>query len=197
MSRLLRLVSISCFVSVTAYASTIGLTSGSLTATGILPSSGGILLDVRGFATFTVSNSGTPIGAFVMTDSTVGTDPGFSTLPFGNAELLDFGATPGTFATTNLDLSHPVLVSNVLFLGGVTTAPSGLDPGLQTLFSDDPLVLAFALTSVVPFDGGIVAQWSLVGIGPQTVVPEPVTAILMLSGIGLMAEMKRRGRALV
>src|SRR5262249_41105781 len=163
----LRFLTISLFSSVSIYAATIGLTSGSLTATGVLPSSGGVLLDVRGNATFTVFDSGTPIGAFLMTDTTGGTDPGFSTLPFGNALLVDFGATAGTFAQTTLDLNNPVFAGSLLFLSGSTSAPGGADPGLQALFDDNPVVLVFQLTSATPSDGLVIAQWNLVGLGPE------------------------------
>jgi hypothetical protein len=152
-------------------------------------------LDVRGNATFTVFDSGTPIGAFLMTDTTGGTDPGFSTLPFGNALLVDFGATTGTVAETTLDLNNPVFAGSLLFLSGSTSAPGGADPGLQALFDDNPVVLVFQLTSATPSDGLVIAQWNLVGLGPESSVPEPTTGVLVLAGVGLLVGIQRGTRS--
>lgn len=172
---------------VPASASTYSFGFGSLTATGIFDS-GGVLagLDVRGLVQVDASGPGGLLGQFLMTDTALGTDPNFASLPFGNNSLVDVGPggpLTGPFAQTFFDFLNPILSGNTLFLGATTSAPTASDPGLNALYADNPLVFIFGLTGTTPLSGGgFEAQWLLVGMGPQNSggsTPEPGTLALV------------------
>jgi hypothetical protein len=172
---------------------------GGLTATGIFSPAGGLSLDVRGLTQIDAHDGAVLLGQFLMSDTTFGTDPGFATLPFGNNGLIDMGPggpSTGPFATTLFDFTAPVLNGNSLFLRAQTTLPTASDPGLNTLFADNPMVFLFGLTGTAQLpDGSLEAQWILTDLGtsnPSTTTtgaPEPGS--LSLIALGLVAGYRR------
>ena len=171
---------------VPASASTYSFGFGSLTATGVFDPAGALTLDVRGLVQVDVSGPGGLIGQFLSTDTQLGADPTFAVLPFGNNGLINVGPgglVTGPFSTLLFDFLNPVLSGNTLFLAATASAPSASDPGLNALQADNPLVFIFGLTGTAPLgNGGLQAQWLLVGMGPQNAggsTPEPGTLALV------------------
>jgi hypothetical protein len=180
------LCTVACAFSLQASTYSIGF--GTLTATGVLSATtGAVSLDVRGLVEVNVSNG----GQFIMTDTTLGTDPNFQTLSFGNSGLLDVGPggpATGPFAETFFDFSAPVLSGNTLFLKASTTAPTASDPGLNALFADSPELFVFGLTGTTTLpDGDLEAQFNLEGLGPANLQVSPEPASFLLLGLALAA----------
>ncbi|MDX2267540.1 MAG: PEP-CTERM sorting domain-containing protein [Bryobacter sp.] len=142
------------------------------------------LLDVRGAAGGSLSNSTT---VFLL-DSTNGTDPDYQTLAFGNLVLAAIADGPDianlTFDAGSLQLSNNTLTVNVS--GSLLQDTNGsLGPILG-----GPFLATFALTSLEEFDqnGTFLAKYELTDISTIPTggdIPEPTTMALM--GLALPA----------
>jgi hypothetical protein len=178
------------FAAASLHASTYSVSLGELTATGLLSDSGWSF-DVRGLAAISVSTGGSPVGQFLITDDTGGTDPDFQTLAFGNSELIDIAngdTTNGPFADTYFDFSSAVVSGNTLVMNAYTLNETASDPGLDAFVADNPTSFTFGLTGVEQLSSTeLEAQWLLESITAQTVsgTPEPATFILAAFALAL------------
>jgi PEP-CTERM motif len=142
-------------------------------------------IDVIGFTTG-VPSGATYAGSISPTDVTIlfqaSSDPA-SDLSIPNFYVTTVGATEsgrGTIPGPNEDVSAN---------GGATfDFPNGLDGGETT----DIFFISFS--SIAP---GATINWEIVviPIGQQTAVPEPGTALLVLSAVGFATAWRRRGAA--
>jgi hypothetical protein len=147
--------------------------------------------DIRGAVLFNVSDTGLLPSPLAITDSTGGTDPGATTLPFGNAFLIGSDANTGTSGIADIlffDFSHAVAPLPTLLIvpAIVSVTPTGSNPGpvLSTLTSSSPVPFVFTFSAFQDLGNGDgILQWQLSGIAPT---PEPQSWFLMGMGcIGL------------
>jgi len=141
--------------------------------------------DIRGLANFSLFDPGL-LGTVTLTDSTLGTDPGFAVLPFGNAEIVALNQGPTQlalfFSLVDSFGVNGARASTLEYLLGFLPNPL-TDPALRAVTSTGKLHLGFNLVgdfSAVPADQYLVYSLACASI----VVPEPSTN--MLCGLGLI-----------
>ena len=145
---------------------------------------GGDIYDIRGLLGLEVYNPAL-VGTILLTDPTGGTDPGFSTLPFGNDILYGLsGGGESTFVEFNFLFPEvsPNTV-NLQAIGYPLFPASTTDPALQQVLG--PLMFNFFLTNVEPDPNtpNFLASYSFLGV---TQVPEPATGGVILLGLAVI-----------
>lgn len=171
------------------------ITNGTLTVTGFF-SNDSSLLDVRGAATFDVSDAGLPLGPLIILDRTQGTDPGGYDLPWGNTTLFAIDSdSPISYVTATLtfDFDAADAIGDMVRVPAfASTSPPGGAAGraLTLLVNGSPLSFWFNLSDSVDLgDGNLAYQWELASI-ETTDVPEPSQSIgvaIALLGAALVA----------
>jgi len=170
------------------------IASGNLTLSAELATlSGGgccqLTFDVRGAVLETVSDVALPPTSIAILDSTGGTDPTFSTLAFGNSALLAADSN-----TTSTGIEDIVFFSFGNFIANTLTVPataavfpvsSTPGPALADMIANSPLSFQFNNETVqgIQSNGALLIQWQLAGITPATAAPEPMSSLLLGSGV--------------
>jgi hypothetical protein len=175
-------------------APTFGITGAIYSYRYIAPSAE--LLDVRGLAAIEVFDPAS-LGSVLLTDTTGGTDPSFSVIPFGNSSLLAVNSLFTQVGGMLFDFTTPLYTPTTMTLRAlglpITPVPS-TDAALLRLqgaftFQFDLIDLRDAGT------GDFLATYLLTGItaerkGPPS-VPEPATGGL-LGGAAILAAVFRK-----
>jgi hypothetical protein len=160
------------------------ISSGTLTLNRFLAAAGGETDDVRGLVNLNVSDGGSLVGPVVLADQTGGTDPGFTTLAFGNALVIGINAAFDQFSAVTFDFA--TIVSGATTADVTATgAPIATvtDPALTGTLG--PMVFTFALQSVTPVGADVVATYTLSGVASGAVAATPEPATLAIAGLGL------------
>ncbi len=182
--------------------------SGNLTASAIVQGGSIVGMDVRGAVILGVNVSGSAVNDIGLLDSTGGTDPGATTLAFGNSSLGSFGAGGlggGPYATVAFDLLTPSFLSGgAVMLLGATAAPfagnvAG-DGGLNALVTGNPLLFGFGFARTQDLGAvGTLYQYNLLAVQATSAgAPEPATVFSLLGGamiLGILNLRKRRVKA--
>jgi hypothetical protein len=159
--------------------------------------------DIRGAALLSVTDIGLTASPLALFDSTGGTDPTYSVLPFGNTVLTADDSNSGNsgiedlvfFDFTGLSLSSSITVDAYSYVYPTTDTPT---PTLAELINNSPVAFDFSLVSINgdPTDG-YTFQWDLTSVEAQSqpsAAPEPVSSLLMgtgMLGIGLALQVLR------
>jgi hypothetical protein len=173
------------------------IANGTLTASRLLNlNTGGSEFDVRGLVTLGVTD-GTSLGFVLVTDSTDGTDPNFTTLAFGNSLLYGFAPGPQESLMT-FDFGTPIITPTSLTLSAVGSSVSPnpvTDAALTRLIG--PLQLSFILTNVGSPDtqNQVLVTYALTGAAAAAGVPEPGTLWLLVVGFAAYAVFRAICRA--
>lgn len=170
------------------------LSSGSLIVTAFVPTGGVPTYDIRGLALLAVSDTGLPSSPLLLFDSTGGTDPSATVLPFGNSVLIADDANTGTtgvqaivfFDFGNVSFT-PAFGLLVPATAGVFPAGSSPGPVLSTL-TNSPNVFSFDLIQNVTVTNGLVFQWQL--SPSSTSAPEPLQSLLMGTGLAALCALR-------
>lgn len=168
----------------------------SASGTGVTAS---ILTDFSTFAFYDVRGvdaglvGATPV---FLEDSTLGTDPGFATLPFGNLSLSGFTSDLANIVALTFDGATASVNGSTLTLGLTGTFLANGNGSLTTLTG--PLVADFAFLSTSDLGGGTsLVQYGLTTLSNSAVVgavPEPSTVALVGLALPLVAVLRRRKR---
>lgn len=175
------------------------IAAGSLTASHILNLTTGLSeYDVRGNVTLGVTD-GTLLGFVIVTDSADGTDPNFTTLPFGNATLFGLANGPQE-SQIAFNFATPVLTPTSLTLSadGTSVLPNPVtNPALSRLLG--PLQFNFIFTNLAGPDTNnqVLVSYSLTGVTAGTATPEPSAGWLLAAGFGALIVYRRIRRTAI
>ena len=167
--------------------------SGSLAVTAVF--TGTPSYDIRGAALVSLSDTGVSPTTLAIFDTTGGTDPGATTLPFGNTALIVNDSNSGTSGIEDIlvfDFTHLLspTPTSIIVPATALVFPVGstLGPALADLVTSSPVPFYFDLSGSAGLpNGGEILQFSLA----STPAPEPAS-FLLLGGCVLGFALARR-----